>query len=152
VLRDHGVFRALVEAGGDIVVSGPPPNEPGWRIEITNLPATAPASEQFVTLTNGAVSSSGDTEQYVTFAGRRYSHVVDPRTGLGLTSRVAVTCSLRTGLTSDSLSTALSVLGEARGRDLIRRRYPGVRVLIRTAADHGPPDGGSRYGPKGTPS
>lgn len=128
-LKQNGVTRALIEAGGDIVVSGAPPGERGWKIGVANaLGGTT------LTLANAAVSSSGDTEQFVTFAGRRYSHVVDPATGLGLTDRVAATVIAPDGLTSDSLSTALCVLGRARGTVLVRRAYPAVRVWVRTAA------------------
>ena len=126
VLKQNGVTRALIEAGGDIVVSGPPPGERGWKIAVANAP-----DKTELTLANAAISSSGDTEQFVTFAGRRYSHVVDPATGLGLSDRVAVTISAPDGLTSDSLSTALCVLGRERGNALVRRRYPVVRAWIR---------------------
>jgi Membrane-associated lipoprotein involved in thiamine biosynthesis len=127
-LRAHGVDRALVEAGGDIVVSGPPPGADGWRVD-------AGGGETRV-LVNGAISTSGDTEQFVEIGGVRYSHVVDPRTGLGLTSRVAVTVIAPDGLTSDSLSTALGVLGEPQGR-WVAYLYPGVRAVFRrpVAAD-----------------
>ncbi len=131
VLRRNGVTRALVEAGGDIVVSGSPPDAPrGWKISVAN---NAPDKTELI-LANAAVSSSGDAEQFVTFAGRRYSHVLDPATGLGLTDRVAVTIVAPDGLTSDSLSTALCVLGHARGTVLVQRRYPAARAWVRTAA------------------
>jgi len=84
------------------------------------------------TLSNAAVSSSGDTEQYVEICGRRYSHIVDPRTGLGLTDRIAVTVIAPNGVTSDGLSTAISVLGAKRGITLAHT-YPRVSVYIRRA-------------------
>lgn len=126
VLKRNGVSRALIEAGGDIVVTGAPPGAGGWKIAIANAPAGTG-----LTLADAAVSSSGDTEQFVTFAGRRYSHIVDPATGLGLTDRVAATVIAPDGLTSDSLSTALCVLGRVRGEALVRRLYPGVRAFLR---------------------
>ena len=75
---------------------------------------------------------SGDAEQYVEINGKRYSHIVDPRTGLGLTDRIAVTVIAPDGVTSDGLSTAISVLGQKRGRTL-GATFPGVSVHIRTA-------------------
>jgi thiamine biosynthesis lipoprotein len=62
--------------------------------------------------------------------GRRYSHIVDPRTGWGVTSRVAATVIARDGITSDSLATALCVLGKEVGKRLIRT-VPGARAYIR---------------------
>jgi len=130
VLKQHGITRALVEAGGDIVVSGPPPGSRGWQVEIAN--AGPGAGRRTVTLANAAISSSGDTEQYVEFQGRRYSHIVDPRTGLGLTDRIAVTIIAPDGITSDSLSTAVSVLGPEKGKRLVRM-FPGASASIRRA-------------------
>jgi thiamine biosynthesis lipoprotein len=124
-LKRHGLTRALVEAGGDIVVSGPPPGQSGWKIDVDG---------RTWTLANRAISTSGDTNQFVEIGGKRYSHIVDPRTGLGLTNRIAVTITAPDGITSDSLSTVVSVLGEEKGRALATR-YPGVTTFIRRAEE-----------------
>lgn len=133
-LKANGIKSALVEMGGDIVVSDAPPGKKGWEIEVAN--ATDPAQSfdklRMLTLSNAAVSSSGDTEQFVEIGGKRYSHIVDPKTGLGLTDRIAVTIIAPNGTTSDGLSTAISVLGETKGRALAKT-YPGVSVYIRKA-------------------
>jgi thiamine biosynthesis lipoprotein len=130
VLREHGVTSALVEAGGEIVVSGPPPGQVGWPVEIPALGSGE--QDRVVRLANEAISTSGDTEQYVEIGGRRYSHVVDPRTGLGLTNRISATVIARDGITADSLSTAVCVLGPERGPALVRK-VPGTRVYVRRA-------------------
>src|SRR5207249_6196192 len=72
-----------------------------------------------IRLANAAVSTSGDTVQHVDIAGVRYSHVVDARTGLALTERYAATVIARRGITTDSLSTAATVLGPRAGDALI---------------------------------
>jgi thiamine biosynthesis lipoprotein len=131
VLRENGVTLALVEAGGDIAVSGAPPGERGWQVEIVG--ASAAGEPGRLILADAAVSSSGDTEQFVEIGGRRYSHIVDPRTGLGLTDRVAVTIVAPRGITSDSLATAISVLGRVAGMRLAAG-FPGVTAFIRLAA------------------
>lgn len=125
-LKERGITSAMVEMGGDIVVSGPPPRATGWVIEIPN----AGPEHSLRSLSNVAVSSSGDTEQYVDIDGRRYSHIVDPRTGLGLTDRTAVTVIARDGITSDSLSTAICVLGYVRGPALARQ-YGAISFIRR---------------------
>ena len=119
VLRAHGVTRALVAAGGDVVVSGPPPGRTGWSVEIA-LPAPlraplAPALE----LRDAAVSTSGDAEQFVTLGGVRYSHIVDPRTARALTGRSAATVIAPRGTVSDALATAASVLDVERALALV---------------------------------
>ncbi|MBW3622721.1 MAG: FAD:protein FMN transferase [Armatimonadetes bacterium] len=120
-LKRQGIARALYGAGGDLVASGPPPGQRGWLIKVANTGkgwvGRAPES---LLLANAALSSSGDTEQFVEIGGRRYSHIVDPRTGVGLTDRIAVTVLAPDGITSDSLSTALSVLGPEQSRALHR--------------------------------
>lgn len=128
-LRAHGVERALVEMGGDIVASGPPPGKRGWRVRAAN----APRGKRSLLLAQAAISTSGDTEQFAEIRGIRYSHVVDPTTGMPLTSRVAATVIGPNGITSDALSTLLAVLGPERGRAFVAAHFPGVTAYIRRA-------------------
>jgi len=115
VLQKFRLRRALIELGGDIVLGDPPPDREGWRIGILNENGKP---ERVLELANCAVSTSGSTEQFVEIAGRRYAHIVDPRTGVGLTKLVLVTVIAKDGITADSLATALCVLGEKDGRKL----------------------------------
>jgi FAD:protein FMN transferase len=108
-----------VAAGGDVVVSGPPPGRAGWSIAVAlPVPLRDPEAPP-LELREAAVSTSGDAEQFVTLDGVRYSHIVDPRTGLALTGRSGVTVMAPDGITSDALSTAVSVLGPDRGLALV---------------------------------
>ena len=126
-LRSRGIKSALIEMGGDIAVGDPPPGKNGWQIDVANAP-----SPKTVSLKNAAISSSGDVEQYIEIDGKRYSHIVNPKTGLGLTDRIAVTVVAPNATTSDSLSTAISVLGETRGKTLANT-FAGVWVYVRRA-------------------
>ncbi len=131
VLREHGVTQALVEAGGDLAVSGAPPDSAGWQIAM----AVGPAGEAVVrSLTHAAVATSGDTVQAVVIDGRRWSHVVDPRTGLGLTARCQATVIHADGLWSDGLATAACVLGVEAGERLLRT-VPGAAGWVWTRRD-----------------
>jgi thiamine biosynthesis lipoprotein len=85
-------------------------------------------------LYDAAVSTSGDKEQNVEIGGLRYSHIVDPRTGLGLTSRSSVTVVARSGMVSDSVATAASVLGPERGIALINSTDGASGVITQAAA------------------
>lgn len=134
ILKKHGIQSALVEAGGDIVVSNSPPNEKGWRIEIEQ---PLKGSDKYLVVSNCAVSTSGDTAQFVEIGGRYYSHIVDPKTGYGLSDHIAVTVVAPNGLTSDALSTAISVLGRRRGLRLVKQ-YLGVSASIRYVAPPSP--------------
>jgi len=120
-LRAQGVTRALLEAGGDIVLGDAPPRRRGWRIAL---------SEGDTILANCAVSTSGDTEQFVIIGGVRYSHVIDPHTGMGLTSRREATVVAPDGVTADGLATALTVLDDERGARLLRS-FPQAAARVR---------------------
>ena len=125
VLKRHGITRALVGGGGDMAAGEAPPGEQGWRVEVAPLDVpSAPASEM-VLLRHSAIATSGDVFQRVEIEGRRYSHIVDPRTGLGLTDHALVTIVAPDCLTADSVATAVSVLGPARGVEFIET-LPGV--------------------------
>lgn len=127
-LRTRGIDHALVDASGDIGASEAPPGEAGWRIGIAPLSGVGKPS-RYVLLKNAALTTSGDAFQAVEIDGRRYSHIVDPRTGLGLTQRSAVTVIAPTCMVADSYATTVSVLGIERGLALIEST-PGAAVLI----------------------
>jgi thiamine biosynthesis lipoprotein len=117
ILLCFGFNHALVAAGGDIVVADAPPDAKGWRVALETPDKDAPAT--MLLLTNAAVSTSGDANQFVTIDGKRYSHIVDPRTGLGLVGRRAVSVVAKKGSQSDGYATAVCVLGIERGMKLI---------------------------------
>jgi thiamine biosynthesis lipoprotein len=119
VLRRHGIRQALVAGGGDIAVGEAPPDAKGWRIGIGPLSNPTAKPSHYLLLTNAAVSTSGDTEQYVVIGGKRYSHIVDPKTGLGLTTRMSTTVIMTDGQSSDGLAAGLCVLGPDKGMPVI---------------------------------
>lgn len=128
VLKRHGIASALIDASGDILVSAPPPGKGGWTIGIAPLSANDPPSV-YLSLSDCAVSTSGDAFQYVEIDGRRYSHIVDPRTGLGLSQPSSVTVIAPDCTTADCLSTAVSVLPLEQGLRLIDAT-PGCAALV----------------------
>jgi FAD:protein FMN transferase len=136
VLKHYGMESVLVAAGGDIAVSTPPPGKRGWNIGISSLEPSSKPPRQFLLLQDAAVSTSGDAEQYVEINGKRYSHIVDPKTGIGLIGRSRVTVIAPNGTTSDSLATAVSVLGPERGLALIDATE-GAAALILQMTEQG---------------
>ena len=114
-LKKHGVTRALVAAGGDLTVSDAPPGETGWDVTIQPLDDEEAKKPRHLLLANAAVSTSGDAKQYVEIDGKRYSHIVDPKTGLGLVGRMSVTVVAPDGITADSLTKVVWVLGPDKG-------------------------------------
>ncbi len=130
VLRDRGITRALVDASGDIGVSDPPPGKDGWTIGVVPLSAAGTPSREIV-LANAAVTTSGDAFQHVTIDGTRYSHIVDPRTGLGLTDQSGVTVIAPDCTTADSMATAVSVMGPTAGLEFVEATPAAAAFIVR---------------------
>jgi thiamine biosynthesis lipoprotein len=134
VLKQHGITQALAALGGDIAVGDSPPGTAGWKIDVAPLTKAKPT--RTLSLANAAVSTSGDAEQYTLINGVRYSHIVDPRTGLGQTGRRSVTVVARHGITSDSMTKAVALLEPDKALALIEQS-PAAAALIVLQTDHG---------------
>ena len=124
VLNRHGITAAMIDASGDIAVTAAPPGTAGWKIAVAPLPAVGDGTAvretgEHLLLTHAAVTTSGDAFQAVEIDGRRYSHIVDPRTGLGVAGPAAVTVVAPDCTTADALATAASVLGPERAAPVI---------------------------------
>ena len=120
MLKENGYSQSLVAASGDIVVGDPPPGKEGWRIGIETLePARPSPGMPVVQLVNQAVSTSGDARQFVEIEGKRFSHIVSTKTGLGLTERIGASVIAPNATTSDSYATAVTLLGSKDGLQFI---------------------------------
>ena len=109
-LKANGIQQALVDAGGDIVMSGAPLNQKGWLIGV-NLPETTDQLlNKKLQLSNCSVATSGDVYQFIEYKGVKYSHIINPLTGYGVTNLRNVTIVAKTGATADWLATACSIL------------------------------------------
>jgi len=135
-LVQHGVASALIAAGGDIVATQAPPGREGWRVAVASLDGADGTPAGYLTLRHAAVSTSGDSEQFVVLGGVRYSHIFNPRTGLALTGHSSVTILAPDGTTSDGLATAVSVLGPVAGLRMVDST-PGAAALVTEAAAGG---------------
>jgi thiamine biosynthesis lipoprotein len=120
ILRGRGLPNALVAASGDITIADKP---------MTIAVEPSEGLHRKISLHNAAVSTSGDTEQFLEINGKHYSHIVDPKTGVGLTSRIGVAVIAPDGITADSAATAICVLGAKRGLQFARK-HPELSVWI----------------------
>lgn len=136
LLKRMGANRALVVAGGEMAAGAPPPGKKGWKILIAPLTPSSHQSRDFLLLKHAAVSTSGDAEQFVEIQGQRYSHILDPKTGLGLKGRRSVSVIAPRGAVSDALSTALNVMGREKGLKLIES-LPGLAAYYMEANENG---------------
>lgn len=115
-LQRLGIRHALVACSGDIAVSLPPPGQTGWKVQ---------AGQQAQQLRQQAVSTSGDSNQFLLWQGQRFSHILDGRTGFPLPARSSVSAVASSGLQADGASTCGYLLGIPRARAL----FPRIRLL-----------------------
>lgn len=125
-LRDDGFPNAMVDMGGDLALGDPPPDQPkGWRISVQ----PGNSAEWSTPIHNAAVATSGDLERHYEHAGVRYSHILDPRTGRGITAPRAVTVIAADATTADAAASIVSVLG-APAIEQLQARFPGIQIRI----------------------
>ncbi len=124
VLQQLGIRSALLDIGGDIRVSEPPPGESGWRV-LTGFGTDTTT----LLLKNVGITASGATYRYLEHEGKRYSHLMNPRTGLGLLHDVQTTVLAPDGTQADALTKVFSVAGIRKSSRLMRR-FPGVTVWV----------------------
>jgi thiamine biosynthesis lipoprotein len=110
LLKSFGITNALVDAGGDMVAFGMPPQKKGWTIGINVPGQQEKLLELKLILSNKAVATSGDAFQYMLHEGKKYAHIIDARTGYGVTFQRNVTVVAPTATTADWLATACSIL------------------------------------------
>lgn len=114
-LRKHGVADAMVRAGGDLRAIGSQPGQVGWEVQLED-PAHR-GKRVAVRLRDESISTAGNYENFFVVDGRRYSHLLQPRTGLPVEGRAACSVRAATCMESDAWSTALLVLGPERSRE-----------------------------------
>lgn len=139
-LRDSGLTDFLVQAGGDLFAAGRRGDRP-WRVGIQDPRAGAgkarstDTSFALIELEDRAFNTSGDYERFVISGGKRYHHIIDPRTGYPVEHTRSVTVLAPTSFLADTLDTAVFVLGAEKGLRLIAR-VPGVEAVIVDAKNH----------------
>ena len=127
-MRKSGASGGLVDVGGDIVAFGKREDGTPWRIGVRH-----PFQNGLFTkleLADAAVATSGVQQRFYEIAGRRYSHIIDPRSGRPAEQAPSVTVIAADGLTADAWATVLSVLTIAEGRVLLRSpNAPAIEVM-----------------------
>ncbi len=120
ILKNGGIKKAIVNAGGDIYALGNPAGKSGWEIGIRN-PRDHEGIVDVIKVKNKAIATSGDYEKFFTKGSRRCSHIIDPRTGEPASDVMSVTVIAPNALEADALATTLFVLGKKAGDELIRQ-------------------------------
>ncbi|MEX1012021.1 MAG: FAD:protein FMN transferase [Balneolaceae bacterium] len=109
LFEERGLQVFMIDAGGDIVLGGPPPNQEGWEISIPTGVSESGLETKTLKLSRCAITTSGDLYQAITMDGVRYSHIIDPATGVGVTGSRMATVVAPDGTTADALASAFTI-------------------------------------------
>lgn len=134
VLRAAGATDALVDLSGNMVAIGNAADHPGWNVGIRDPAGRYPMLGR-IALHDDAVATSGDYEQFVDSNGKRFGHILDPRTGWSAHGLTSVTIVAGDATTADAWATALFVEGPERARETARARSEFFAVLVEPQAD-----------------
>jgi FAD:protein FMN transferase len=128
ILRYFGIQSGFLDAGGDLAIGDAPPQKKGWEIEVSSG-GNDTTAQHALTLKNCGVATSGNTYRYLDHEGVRYSHIVNPHTGVGLTVHTRTTVIAENGTAADALATAFSVLGIKNG-EKTAKKLKGIEVWL----------------------
>lgn len=143
-LQKQGIQNYLIEVTGELAARGQKPDGSPWRIGIESpkmgeLQTTAGGyiqAQRIIALNNMAISTSGDYRQYYEENGRRYSHILDPRTLAPIEHALAsVTVAAASAMQADAWSTALMVMGPEAGLALAREKDMAAMFIVKNAQD-----------------
>lgn len=128
IIKKSGIDNACINLGGNIYVLGMPAGKNAWKIGIQH-PRDKNEILGYLELKDEATATSGDYERFFEIKGKRYSHIIDPRTGRPVNGTIAVTIVAPTGTEVDALSTSVFVLGPEKGMQLIKN-IPDTHAMI----------------------
>jgi thiamine biosynthesis lipoprotein len=128
LLISNGAVAGIINASGDMNTWGKQPNGEDWTVAITN-PMNKDKEYALLPITNGAVVTSGDYEKFVIFNDKRYSHIIDPRTGYPASGIISVTVFAKQAELADALATSIFVMGIEVGLDRINQ-LPNIECII----------------------
>lgn len=129
VMLEYGIENGIVNASGDLTTWGKQPGNLDWTIGIAN-PDVSDLPFSYLKIGNMAVATSGNYEKYVTIDGRKYSHTINPKTGLPVTGIKSVTIISPNAELSDALATPVTVLGAKVGLDMINQMRQIACIII----------------------
>lgn len=129
VMKKNGVTSGIVNASGDLAAWGCQPNGKPWTVGIVH-PDLAGQPFSYMSVTDGAVATSGNYEKFVIIDGKKYSHTIDPKTGLPVRGIKSVTIISPNAEICDALATPVTILGIKNGIDLINQLKHVECVII----------------------
>lgn len=134
LMQSLGIKGGIINAAGDIATWGTQLNGKPWKIGVNNPFETGETIEILEFSTNKAVTTSGNYEKYVEFKGKRYSHIINPKTGIPSTGLTSVTIIGENAEMCNGFSTSVMVLGLKKGLKLMKK-HPEYNYIILTTEE-----------------
>lgn len=128
LLMKKGVSGGIINASGDMNTWGKQPDGKEWKVAITN-PMDKHKAFALLPLKEGAVVTSGDYEKFVNFNGKRYAHIINPKTGYPSTGIISATVFAPKAELADALATSVFVMGKDVGINRINQ-LPKIECII----------------------
>jgi thiamine biosynthesis lipoprotein len=129
IMQSMGVTSGVVNASGDLAAWGHQPNGQPWTIGIVN-PNAAGQIFSWLNVTDMALATSGNYEKYIVIDGKKYSHTINPRTGLPVTGIKSVTIICPNAEIADAMATPVMIMGVRAGLDMINQINNVEAILI----------------------
>lgn len=146
LLRSRGINCALIDAGGDLAIGDPPPGKLGWTVTVDSPDTDRGRRPCNLLLHDVGIATSGNSMQFADVHGQRFSHIVNPATGIGLEGEASSSVIALDGVTADGLATALSVMPPKKGLRMIESVDGASAYLVRQS-----PRGWQRFSSHGFP-
>lgn len=128
ILEKHNVGSGIINASGDLTAWGVQPSGSPWRIGVSD-PDKPEQIFSYLNISGKAVATSGNYEKYVIIGGKKYSHTIDPKTGLPVTGIKSVTVISDNAEFADAMATPIAVMGIKAGLHLVNQ-IPGLHCII----------------------
>jgi len=129
VMKEKGALSGVVNASGDLTTWGLQPNGEKWTIGIVNPDASGQVFS-YLAISNMAVATSGNYEKYILIDGKKYSHTINPRTGMPVTGIKSVTIITTNAEIADAMATPITIMGVGTGLDLINQMNNIEAIII----------------------
>jgi thiamine biosynthesis lipoprotein len=129
LLQQKGVKNGIINAAGDLTAWGYQPNGKPWTIGIADPNATRQAFS-FLEITNTSIATSGNYEKFILIDGKKYSHTIDPKTGLPVRGIKSVTIICPNAEIADAMATPVMIMGITTGLNLLNQMKGIAGIII----------------------
>jgi thiamine biosynthesis lipoprotein len=129
IMQQQGVTSGVVNASGDLTAWGAQPNGNNWTVGIAN-PDASQQIFSYLSISGLAVATSGNYEKFIMIDGKKYSHTINPRTGLPVTGIKSVTIITTNAEIADAMATPVTIMGVHAGLDMINQMKDIEAIII----------------------